>query len=289
MKYFILISIFFNISVLADVISPSWYPKKTNTYKIHSYGKTIDEAKINATQKIQNDLNVTQVNVSDFVILRKELFENKIFIELEYINESIENQIKNKIKTYAFKQEVLANTLMQNTVFFNEIYNEFGYYPNIELHDNFLYFNNNKFLIKKHELPKFYSTFINENITLDIKDELQSQENFFIEVDTSYEGYLTLVRIYKGEFAILFKNKETKNSIIFPNFKISDGMQINLDDSSYDEDLLTLAVVCSEIKDFSSYSMLLDIKDGTNVMTFSDFINEVSNCKITSKTTKIIK
>jgi len=289
MKYIFLFIFLFSNTIFAEVISPSWYPKKTNIHKVYSYAKTIAQAKINASKQIQNDLNITNVDIDDFIITRKELFENKVFIEVEYINETIENQIKNRLKTYAFKQEEQINILMTNTIFFKDIFDEFNYYPNIEIHDKFLYFNNDRFLIKKYEMSKFYATFLDDNITLDIKDELQNKENFFINIETTYDGYITLARVYKDEFSILFKNKKSNNSIVFPSFKISDGMQINIDDSIYNEELLSLAIVCEDIKDFKYYSMLLDIKDSNNTLNFTDFINEINDCKITSKTTDIIK
>lgn len=288
MKKFILLFIFSTYS-LCEVISPSWYPKYTNTHNFYAYAPTLLEAKNNIVIQIKEKLNISDVSNDDFVILKKELFENKIFIKTLYVNQSIENQLINHIKSYAFKQEEYKGKSNNNTFFFKKIYDTFLYQPNIKIVDRFVYFKDNKFLIKNNELPLFYNEYFDKNITINVQNEIKENESFFIKVQTSYEDYITLARVYKRKFSILFKNKKINKSVLFPNFKVSDGLKMKLSNAYISQNIFYVAISCKQEKEFFGYNSYLDDSNMTNLKNLDDFVQENKDCKITSKTSKLVK
>ena len=287
MKKSIILLFVFSSILFSNVPAPKWFVQDEVNVFVYSYGKTINEAKINAKEKLEKKLNIISIDIKDFEIVKDELFELKHFIKVKYVNQDIYTQIENKLKTYAFKQAEQNNVFLKNTKFFKKLNNNFGYYPNIDLIDNNLYFNDEKFIIKKNEFKNFISEFNDKNITIGIKDELKNEEKFFIEVQTSYDGYATLAQVYNGNLNLFFKNKKINESIIFPNFKISDGYALYLDNNITINEITTIVTICENKKDLESYNMYFD--DNNNALQFSDFINEMSDCKITSKNTKITK
>jgi hypothetical protein len=288
MKKSILISLIFSLSLFGAIPAPKWFVQdKVNIY-VYSYGNSIKEAKLKAKKKLEVKLNISSIDINDFEIVKDELFELKYFIKSKYVAEDIYTQIQKKLKTFAFKIEDQDNVFLKNTEFFKKLNKEFGYYPNIELVDNNIYFDNTKFIIKKHELKDFISVFNDDNISIGIKDEIETKEKFFIKITSNYNGFITLAQINNGSLKLLLKNKKIKKSIIFPNFKISDGYTLSLNSNQMQSNITTIVSICDEKKDLSNYNMYFD-DNIDKVFEFRDFINEMKNCKISTKTTRIIE
>ena len=274
------------LDMFSNVIAPKWFIQNSNEHTIYSYGKTLKLAKIDAKKQIIKKLKLKNISINDFKITKQEIFENKYFLKIQYIDESILTQIKNEIKSISFKTDEQTNKYLINTIFAKDINNTFGYIPNMQLHDNKIYFNNKNFIIKNHEFNQFYAIFNDENISLNIKKNINNNENFFIQSQSSYKSYASLARVINGKFEILFKNKNINESLLFPNFKVSDGLKIQLNNQNKVE-LFTLLVLCDDKKDFSSYNMIFQEKK--NALSFSSFINKIKNCKIESKISMVIK
>lgn len=284
-KIFILIS-FFIINLCANVIGPSWYKPNSNVHIIYSYGNTLNEAKLNAKIKLENRL-LSNISIDDFTLENKEFFENRYFIKVKYINETIYNQVKMELLKQAFKIDNLTNKYLIKTNFFSKLNEEFGYYPNIEIYNNHLDFNNKKYLIKNSEFNEFFAIFYDENLSIDMKDIVNDNEKFFMKIENLNKNqYTTLARFIDGKFYIIYENINIQNSVIVPNFKESDGFSIDLQNKNYLE-FLNIVISCEDKKDFSNYNSLYQNKE--EALGFGDFIKEINNCKIASKILKVQK
>ena len=272
----------------SDVISPSWFNQNNIEKYVFSYGNTIKKAKYNSSLELSNDLNTT-VSVNDFVIEKQELFENKYFIKSKYINQTLLNQVKNEIKKLAFKNEELQNEYLKNTYFFKDLNNTFGYFPNVELHDNYLYFNNKKFLIKENEYSNFFVLVDDANLSIDVKNNVKENENFFFQIDSNTTNFITMAIYFNNNLSLFFKNKVIESTLIYPNYKVSDGFSLSLNDNQLQEQALLLLSSCKEEKDLKSYKMIYELKSKNKNLTFSDFINEINDCKLTTRVLEVTK
>jgi len=282
--------ILFSIITLysSDVISPSWFKINHIEKYVNAYGNTINEAKLSASSILSKDLNKT-ISLSDFVVVKKEIFENKYFIKVKYINLSLLNQVKNELKKLAFKDEELQNNYLKNTKFYQDLNNSFGYFPNVELHDDYLYFKGKEFLIKHEEYDNFFANVNDSNLTLDLQDTIKYDEKFFLEINNKYNGFLTLAILQNNNLSIVFDNKKDISNMIYPNFKVSDGFSISMIDENNETKVMFIQTLCSSKKDFKSYKMLYENNTNKNNLRFSDFINEISDCKLNTKVLKVTK
>jgi hypothetical protein len=287
MKKIIFIVMIIFLSLEANVIAPKWFKQKTNTHIIYAYGNTLDIAYQNAINKVKNNLKINNIHKDDFILLKKEIFELKYFLKLQYINENIETQIIKELKKFAFKSKEQTNKQLINTIFFKNINAQIGYYPNIELVDNYLFFNNNKFLIKQHEMEQFISHFQDDNISISIKEKIKENEKFFIELSSNYDGFINLSMYFENTFSLLLQNQKIDDFIIYPNFKLSDGISLSLNDTNTSKVLFNVSV-CENKKDFSNYKLLYGEKNHNN-LNYSDYINEIKECKISIKTINLVK
>jgi hypothetical protein len=285
-KIILLITIF-SANLQANTIAPKWFVQPTNTHTIYAYADSLDLAYQNAIEQIESKLNIQNVDEKDFELLTQEIFELKYFIKLKYINIDIETQLLQYLKTLAFKAEVQTNKQLLNTKFFKSIKQKFGYVPNMELNDNYIYIADKKFLIKQDEMSDFITYFEDANITIDVKDTIKENSNFFIQLNSSYDGLMNLAIYFNNKFSFLFKNKKIDDFIIYPNFKVSDGISLSLDNNKSAK-VVVLVSICNDKKDFDNYKLLYDKDDNTH-LGYSDFINEIDDCKISSKSIDLIK
>ena len=271
-----------------NVFSPSWFnPTNTEKYS-YGYGKTINEAKLDASHNLALELD-KNISIDDFTIVKQENFENKYFIKIKYINEDLLTQVKKELNKLAFKDEELENSYLKQTKFYKDLNNSFGYFPNVELHDNYLYFKDKRFLIKQSEFYNFFVEIDDENLSIDVKDTVKENEKFFFEISNNYDGYLTLAIYIKNNLSVLFKNKQNIKKTIYPNYKVSDGFSLEVNDNMKYEQAFVILTLCKEQKDLKSYKMIYEELNDKNNLTFSDFINEISDCKIATKIIKVIK
>ena len=285
----LLVLLFSVVSLYSSVVvSPSWFnPTHIEKYS-YGYGKTINEAKLDASYNLALELD-KNISVDDFIISKQELFENKYFIKVKYINQPLLLQVKSELKKLSFKDEELENSYLKKTKFYKDLNISFGYFPNVELHDNYLYFKNKRFLIKQSEFPNFFVQIDDDNLSIDVKDIVIENENFFFEVTNNYSGFLTMAIYEKNNLSILFKNKQNIERIVYPNYKVSDGFSLELENNNKDEQAFVILSLCKEQKDLKSYKMIYEELNDKNNLTFSDFINEISDCKLATRIIKVIK
>jgi hypothetical protein len=69
---------------------------------------------------------------------------------------------------------------------------------------------------------------------------------------------------------------------------LSDGLQVILDENIEQKDVLTMAVLCEEQKDFSDFNNMFFSLTTKNYM-LGNLINEIDGCKYTSVLTTVEK
>ncbi len=268
---------------------PSWYPVNDNIIKSYGTGLTLNEAKIDAFNKFlskHQDLN--QTILDDISITKQENIQNQYFVEIQYDKTPILEQLiaqKDNVlfPTYETNQYLLHTPLLQGLI------QAYQYPPNIELDNQKLIFNNKTFIIKHNEYNQFLFQYKSDEINLNIKSQLKNKEKYFIQINPAVKGYLSLVQIYNTtDVQILFANKLINNqNIIFPDFKMSDGLEVDLDNNR-SATILTIAFVCEEQKDFSKFNNLF-LSTITVKNKLSDLINTIGNCEYSSNFTKVVK
>ncbi|HFU75794.1 MAG TPA: hypothetical protein ENK66_06045 [Arcobacter sp.] len=292
MKKSILSLLFFSISVFAYMI-PSWYPNnETTTITSYGDGESLEDAKLQALEDTKDQLvkkgilwPIATILQNDLSIEQEEVLENRYFIQTSFDTLTTEDKINDIMKQQVFKTEDENNSYLIKTQLFQNLYTKYGYYPHISLDTNqnkYIGLLGNKISLTKADKDMFYVVFKDENISLEVKQSLFPNETYFINVESIYNGYLNIIQLSDNyDVVVLLENKELSNSssIIFPNFKESDGLVATLDGYEV-QNFYTLAIVCESQKDFSGFNNLFstEIKTGK----IGKFIETISDCKFSS-------
>jgi hypothetical protein len=298
-KLLVLLVGVFTANLLANEYVPDWYPKK-HTTSVVAYGdsETLEGAKKIAFDKIKEKIyksgkldNFSHMIMDDLIIEKQEIFENRFYLKAKYENSSLLEQLIKTIKKETFKTDEENNQYLLGSKLMNELNATFGYNPDVIIDGKVLRFKEHEFIIKNNEFKLFLSKVNYEDILLDVKDKLADKEQYFIKLGTKIDGFITLLQIAdNGNVEILFANKklELDKDIIFPNFKLSDGLQVILDENIEQKDVLTMAVLCEEQKDFSDFNNMFFSLTTKNYM-LGNLINEIDGCKYTSVLTTVEK
>ncbi|MCK5294938.1 MAG: hypothetical protein KAJ49_09815, partial [Arcobacteraceae bacterium] len=136
-------------------------------------------------------------------------------------------------------------------------------------------------------LPQFQS----KDIALEIKETILDNEKYFIKLSPVVDGYVTLIQILNNtSVEVLFSNKILlkEKSTIFPNFKLSDGLEVTLPEDVDSSKIFTMAIICEQQKDFSGFNNMFLSISGKKYM-FGNLINEIEDCNYHSILTTIKK
>lgn len=294
----LLIGIFMS-NLVANEYVPDWYPKNNDT-TIIGYGdsETFNGAKKIAYEKIKEKIyksgnldNFSNMVIDDIIIEKQENFENRYYVKAKYENSSLIEQLTKAIKKETFKVSEETNQYLLGSQLMHELNTTFGYYPDISIDGKILTFKGQQFIIKNNEFDLLLSNLKYEDIILDLKNKLLDKEQYFVKLLAKSDGFMTLVQISQnGNVEILFANKklELDKDIIFPNFKLSDGLEIVLDEGIEQKDILTMAILCEKQKDFSDFNNMFFSLSTKNYM-LGNLINEIDGCKYTSVLTTVEK
>ena len=284
MRIFLLF-IFIFINIQAFEIAPSWYPSKDKNLIIqYGDGDTLKDAKLNALKNIQKLSIESNISLNDIEILKEEILENHFFIKVKYNNLPLLEQVKNGLKFFTFKIDDENSSYILKTNFLKNLNNSFGYFPGINIKSNYLYIKDKKFLIKKDEFSLFWIENNSSQISVELNKDLQSNKKYFIKVTPFKDGFTTLVQItLQNDVELLFSNKILKKNqaTIFPNFKLSDGLEITIPKNKEEIKLMTMAIICDTQKDFSKFNNMFLSIEGEKFM-MGDLINKIDNCDYTS-------
>jgi len=285
MKIIAVIFVLIVVNVFAINYSPSWYPNEDNSIRSYGKGNTFDEAKINAFDNFKNNnIELSKVTINEIKVTKEEIFENQFFLEIKYNKDTILEQLQQEIKNVVFKLDEQTNKYLLNTVLMKELNKTYGYMPTLNIVKEKLYFNDKIFLMKNSEFENLIFEYYSDDILLDIKMELLENEKYFIKITPKISGFTSLVQIFNNtDVEILFTNKklEKNTDTIFPNFKMSDGLEINLEKYEDVKEIITLAIICPNKIDFKSFNNIF-LPSITNENMLGEFINNIGDCEYTS-------
>ncbi|HIP12368.1 MAG TPA: hypothetical protein EYG97_02745 [Arcobacter sp.] len=276
----IFLSVVLLVNLFAYEVAPSWYPStNTNTFIAFGDGKDFDSAILSALININNEVNSTlKITNLDIDILEEDMIENHFFIKIEYKSKTLLAQLTKDIKNLTFKGDEETDKYLLNTKLLKDLYSTFSYFPNISMDLNYLYFNENKYIIKSKDFENLLSNTTSPDIFLDLNDILISGETYFLKILPSYSGYVTLLQVTgTKDFKILFSNKllRTNKATIYPNFKSSDGLEVVLSSGILSTKIMTMAVICQTKKEFSDR------------LSLTSFLNKIGECSYTSIVSKV--
>ena len=284
MRIFLLF-IFIFINIQAFEIAPSWYPSKDKNLIIqYGDGDTLKDAKLNALNNIKKSRIESNISIDDIEILKEERLENHFFIKVKYNNLPLLEQVKNGLKFFTFKTDDENSSYMLKTNFLKDLNKSFGYFPDLNIKSNYLYLKDKKFLIKENEFPLFWIRNNSSKISIELNKDLQNNKRYFIKVIPFKEGFTTLVQVtLQNDVELLFSNKILKKNqaTIFPNFKLSDGLEITIPKNKEEIKLMTMAIICDTQKDFSKFNNMFLSIEGEKFM-MGDLINKIDNCEFSS-------
>jgi hypothetical protein len=284
--------LFFSISVFAYMI-PSWYPNnETTTIISYGDGENLEDAKLQALEDTKDQLvkkgtlwPIATISQNDLVIEQEEVLENRYFIQTSFDALTTEDRINSIMKQQVFKTEDENNSYLIKTQLLQNLYEQYGYYPNISLDTNkseYIEILGNKIVLSEADRDMFYVVYQDENISLEVKESFVPNETYFINVESNYNGYLNIIQLSEyHDVVVLVENKEVSpsSSLIFPNFKESDGLVASLDEEEL-RSFYTLAIVCESQKDFSQFNNLFSIELKTGKL--GRFIETIGDCKFSS-------
>lgn len=293
MKKSIFTLLFFSVTLFAYMI-PSWYPNNESS-TIYSYGDglSLEEAQNNALENIKDQLvkkgvlwSLSTITKDNLFMEKQEVLENRYFIKVSYNTLTTQEKIQKILNKQVFKTSDENNSYLIQTDFMKELYEKYGYYPHISIDINrtkYIRILDNTIYLNNADNSLFYIKYQDANITLDMKENFVSEEPYFIRVHSSYDGYLSIVQLSKEyDVVVLLENKKllSNQEIIFPNLKESDGLIASVVNNEEIRSLTTMAIVCDEKKDFSSFNNLFS----TEIIKgkLGSFIELIGSCKFTS-------
>jgi hypothetical protein len=297
MKKIILLIGLVAVNLLANGIAPIWYPIKSNNIIIgYGDGASLEEAKLQALENIKkNDINTENIKLNDLEIKKYAVIEDHFYLKMQYSRLSFVEQLKNAIEKSSIDNNTTntheINKYLINTKLLKELNTTFGYFPNVRLDTQYLYYQDERFLVKDDEFSWFLADINSSDISLDIKTTLKNGEKYFIKLNPLVDGYTTLMQLSNNtDVEILFANKiiPQDKDTIFPNFKLSDGLEIVLQKDTNQSQIMTMAVVCQEQKDFSSFNNMF-FSISTKKYMLGEFIDEIEDCKYKAVLTTIQK
>lgn len=288
----LLVSLTF-LNLVASEVIPTWYPFTiSNTIISYGDGKSFDEAKNSALLNIKKENNLlTNIKASDIEVLEEEVLEDKFFLKVKYINLSLMEQLNNSMKKSTVKLDKEINKYLLNTELLKDLNASFGYFPDIKIEGQYLYMDEERFLIKDDEFSSLLPQFQSKDIALEIKETILDNEKYFIKLSPVVDGYVTLIQILNNtSVEVLFSNKILlkEKSTIFPNFKLSDGLEVTLPEDVDSSKIFTMAIICEQQKDFSGFNNMFLSISGKKYM-FGNLINEIEDCNYHSILTTIKK
>ena len=292
---------------------PNWfYNISHKDFEIIGYGvgQTRKEAKQNARIEIANSISVQvqssfssknslengkyikdiQQNSSeksfaklDNLEIIKSVYKNKnYFIAIKYSNLPFIKSLKYILKNTKLKKE--TNQYLQKTLFLQELKNEFGFYPKIEIYRDILTIGDFSFQISQEMLEKLLISTDNQNLYLTVPEKLKNGEVYFIQIQAKKKGFLTLIQIYdNGETSLLFANKiVSKNMILeYPNSENFDGIEAYLNSGIQKTQDLTMAVLCKEKRNFEYFDSI-SVEKESFAKIYGDLFNLINGCNVVS-------
>ena len=292
---------------------PDWfYNISHKDFEIIGYGvgQTRKEAKQNARIEITNSISVQVQNsffrenslengkyrkdiqqnsseksfakLDNLEIMKSEYLGDRYFVAIKYLNISFIKNLKYRIGDRKIAKE--NNRYLQKTLFLQELKQEFGFYPKIEIYRDILTIGDFSFKISQEILGKLLISVDNQNLNLTIPKKLKNGELYFIQVQVKKKGFLTLIQIYKnGETSLLFANKiVSKNMILeYPNSENFDGIETYLANGTLKTQDLTMAVLCQEKRGFEYFDSI-SIEKEQFAKIYGDLFNLISGCDVVS-------
>jgi len=292
---------------------PNWfYNISHKDFEIIGYGvgQTRKEAKQNARIEITNSISVQVQNsffrenslengkyrkdiqqnsseksfakLDNLEIMKIEYLGDRYFVAIKYLNISFIKNLKYRIGDRKIAKE--NNRYLQKTLFLQELKQEFGFYPKIEIYRDILTIGDFSFKISQEILGKLLISVDNQNLNLTIPKKLKNGELYFIQVQVKKKGFLTLIQIYKnGETSLLFANKiVSKNMILeYPNSENFDGIETYLANGTLKTQDLTMAVLCRKKRGFEYFDSI-SIEKERFAKIYGDLFNLISGCDVVS-------
>lgn len=306
----IILSSLIFVNLMASGIIPIWYPVKNNDIVIkYGDGISLEAAKIEAFNNIKKDNPILDnITLSDLEIKKYEMIENHFFVKVEYSKQPLIERLKNTIEKTPIKDinitnvytesnettvdtKITTNKYLLNTQLLQELNTIFGYFPDLRLDTQYLYFQDERFLVKDSEFSLLLTDIKSEDILLDLKKDLKNNEKYFIKLSPIVDGFITLVQISNNtDVEVLFSNKMMIKDkfTIFPNFKLSDGLEIVLPEDVNSSKIMTMAVLCENQKNFSNFNNMF-FSVTTKKYMLGELINEIDGCEYTSVLTTVEK
>lgn len=281
------------LNIYAIEAYPSWYPVDSKeTIIAYGDGDNLIDAKENAFKNLVSNHNVAKnITMTDIEILKQEILENHYFLKIKYVNLPIIEQLTNALKKVVFKIDDEQNKYLLNTPLLKELNKRFGYFPHITLEGKYINLQGADFLVKDNEFVNLFAKITSDDIEIKINKDLKNNERYFIQVSPLEDGYVTLLQILDyTNVDILFSNKKLVKDkfTIFPNFKLSDGLEVSLDDPKDKAQILTMAIICKDQKDFSDFNnIFFDVTSKKYML--SKLITQIDDCNYTTVLTNITK
>lgn len=230
----------------------------------------------NVSKKLKEETNVM---LSNLETVKTNYYDNKYYIAIKYIHLPFAKKVRILLNDINNLQKD-ENEYLNRTTLLNELKNEFGFYPKVELMENKLIINNKSFNLSKKEFIKLFAKIESDAIKVYVKENLENQEFYFIDININKKGFFSLFQIYEnGETVLLISNKKVfkNNKIVFPNPNEYDGLQAIVPNEQLKTKDLLFAVLCKDKKDFSLFDNI-SIDETKYFSLFGDLLNITKDC-----------
>ena len=254
-----------------------------SSISISEYSNINDHMRAEVNQTINSSSDLI---LSDVQVTRKSFANGMYYVAVKYVNLPFYKKIKNELGVNYKNLQKEENPYLLQTFLLNNLHNEFGFFPKIKIYENNLIISNKSFSLNKTYYSQLFTNVNSKKIILSFPSNLNSGDNYFINTSVNDGGYLSLFQVYdSGETLLLLENQHVEKSdkIQYPDKKFYEGLQA-YDESSED---LTIALLCKEKKDLSSFTLMEN--QNTKTTLFNEILNLMSECAYATKKLNIKK
>lgn len=238
----------------------------------------------------QNINEKSSIDLRDLVVLKSSFVDGKYYVAIKYINLPFSKRVRLAFKNIdKIKQE--SNSYFLKTILLQELKDEFGFYPKIEIDRDNLFIDNKSFKIDDEVLKKLLVSIDSKYLKITQPNIIQNGKLYFINIKAIKSGYLSLIQIADdGATSLFFDNKKVINNIKleYPNRDDFDGIEVYLKDGVDKESDLNIAILCKDKKDFSYFDRI-SYKKENFAKVYGIFFHKINNCDIATKKITILR
>lgn len=269
---------------IAEIASAISSTVSSNTHYSLSYVRKDDDEQFDKLMD-QNILIESDVKLDQLTTVKAETRDGIFYIALRYIDLPYAQKIRNSFDSVQ-GLSVEKNTYLLQTPFFADLKQAFGFYPNVNFVEERITVGNKVFHLNFSYVKQLFANVKDERLKLYMPSRIKSKAFYFIDIESTMPGYLTLFYTEEdGATSLLFENRYTNKNdrLSYPDKNQYAGLQTFLRNGVHASKDLVLAVLCYERRNFGMFDPMGSQFDKFPKL-FTTVLDRIEGCVVSSNT-----